>query len=510
MNLQHLLRSTTVWRGILGFAGAVAVLAWPELFGDLLVWLIGLGAMAVGVMELVIWVGEKPRSAWDLMRALALILGGAFVLIAPTEPVDLVRAGVAAILAVRAVGSLLAAYRQWRKNRKDPFWSIIKSTLSLVLAVALLLVPGALLSFVVAAVAAVWILSAVLVVMNDVLTDRAEAAPSDLAGLVADRDMDPETRELVTGALFAGLDSWDGSVRFVTLMAFSTTIATFGIQADSTAVVIGAMLIAPLMAPIMALSAGILMGWVDKALMALRRAWFGVGIAILTSFVMSFISPDFIDIASNSQVLSRTSPTILDLLIALAAGGAGGYALSHPQVSDSLPGVAIAVALVPPLAVVGVSLQAGEIGFAGGAFLLFLANFVGIVISAGLVFIVTGYSPWSRFSETGETGRRSSGLVLVSLALIALPLMIIGRDIIEEINDAGAARSAVTSWLDGAEDVSVSVVEVDGNDVRVDIVAGQETPPPEDLAEALAQDLERRINLELNITPQFTEEVSAG
>ena len=252
------------------------------------------------------------------------------------------------------------------------------------------------------------------------------------------------------------------------------------------------------------------MGWADKAILALRRAWFGVGIAVLTSFVMSFIAPEFIDIATNSQVLSRTSPTILDLLIALAAGGAGGYALSHPQVSDSLPGVAIAVALVPPLAVVGVSLEAGEFAFAGGAFLLFLANFVGIVISAGMVFILTGYSPWSRFSETGETGRRSSSLVIVSLALIALPLLIIGKDIVEEINDAGLARSAVTTWLEGTEGASVSSVDVDGNDVRVDIVAGVETPPPDQLAEALAENLERRVDLELNITPRFTEEVSAG
>ena len=102
----------------------------------------------------------------------------------------------------------------------------------------------------------------------------------------------------------------------------STTIATLAILADSTAVVIGAMLVAPLMTPILGVSAGIVNGWMGRVSRAFATVAGGVAVSILVAWIVSSWAPHFVPIASNSQVISRVSPTLLDMLIALAAGAA--------------------------------------------------------------------------------------------------------------------------------------------------------------------------------------------
>ena len=233
----------------------------------------------------------------------------------------------------------------------------------------------------------------------------------------------------------------------------------------------------------------------------------GVGIGIGLSFLTALISPALVEITQNSQVLSRTSPTILDLMIALAAGGAGAYAMTHPKVSNSLPGVAIAVALAPPLAVVGVSLEAGEWAFAAGSFLLFLTNFVGMIVAAGIVFVLSGYSPWFVVEEASAEKRKSLGLVGLSLLLVALPLAIIGDDILDEAAANNEAEALVDSWLGPDTEFDVFSVQVRGNEVEVFIVGEGDTPPPEELAVSLATGLDRPIDLFVKVTPQETDEV---
>lgn len=202
------------------------------------------------------------------------------------------------------------------------------------------------------------------------------------------------------------------SVSFFFLLVLSSAIATFGLLANSAPAVIGAMIIAPLMTPIMGLSYGVIhLSWSQIA-----RSLITVAIGVLVVVVISFLSSRFIDIrVTGTEMFSRAFPTLLDLGVAMAAGAAGAFVMSRESIRNSIAGVAISVALVPPLAVVGIGLAMGrratadiglsfrEVGlFAGGsdvaagAFVLFLTNLAAIIIVAGIVMSFQGYGRWKR------------------------------------------------------------------------------------------------------------------
>lgn len=172
---------------------------------------------------------------------------------------------------------------------------------------------------------------------------------------------------------------------YFVLVVLSTAIATYGLLANSTAVVIGAMLVAPLMGPIFGVALGLTL---DSRRLLLRATFseaIGASLVVLIALLIVKFGPA-VDL--GSEVLSRTHPTILDLAIALASGLVGAFALVNDRINAALPGVAISTALVPPLATVGVCLGAGEWSLAGGAFVLFLANFLAIELAAAFVFTV--------------------------------------------------------------------------------------------------------------------------
>lgn len=183
--------------------------------------------------------------------------------------------------------------------------------------------------------------------------------------------------------------------RYWVMLALSTTIAAYGLLANSAPVVIGAMIIAPLMGPILGTALGIVSGQQKMLRLALTSELLGVLLVVGVSWVIG-IAP--LNIGISQEMLARTSPTLYDLLIAIAAGLAAAYASVNSRVGSSLPGVAIAVALVPPLASAGLLLALGNWDLAGGALLLFLANFLAIQIAAGFVFSIFGVSEY-RFRQ---------------------------------------------------------------------------------------------------------------
>ena len=507
MTLAQALQSPAIRRGLLSIVAAIAVLSYPELLTRL-VWLIlVIGAVLLGLIELTSW-WHNRRNMSDLIRGLVSLGAAAAVLVFREDAIRAAELALAAIFVVRAIIRLVAARKAWKTEGEDPFWDIVRAVVGLLLAVTLVLVPETITGLVVVLVGLGWIVSGLIVLVYALQDDDPSTpAPSDLFGVLREKSMEPELRNTVTSAIFDGIDMGEGRMRFIALMSFATVIAAFGIEADSTAVVIGAMLIAPLMSPIMALSASILNGWYRRARTSGLLTLIGVAIGVGASLLTALISPALVEITQNSQVLSRTSPTLIDLMIALAAGGAGAYAMTHPKVSNSLPGVAIAVALAPPLAVVGVSLEAAEWAFAAGAFLLFLTNFVGIVVAAGIVFVLSGYSPWFKVEQASADKRKSLGLVGLALLLVALPLAIIGDDILDEHAANSEAEARVDSWLGEATTFDVFSVQVRGSEVEVVIVGDDEPPPPEELATSLAIGLERPIDLFVKVTPQSTSEV---
>lgn len=149
--------------------------------------------------------------------------------------------------------------------------------------------------------------------------------------------------------------------RFAILLLLSTMIATYGIIGDAVATVIGAMIIAPLMRPIMGTTAGLVIGDMRRAARSFLVVVLGVaGVIVLTMLLTEITVTRAISFETNSQILGRVTPRLIDLYAALAAGAAGAFALSRDDIADSLPGVAIAISLVPPLCVVGIGLAEGE------------------------------------------------------------------------------------------------------------------------------------------------------
>ena len=200
------------------------------------------------------------------------------------------------------------------------------------------------------------------------------------------------------------------SLGFFFMLILSSAIATFGLLSNNAPTIIGAMIIAPLMAPILGLAYGIVIfEWEQSS-----RSTLTVIAGTLLVVLFAYLTTRLIGLRiAGSEILSRTTPTLLDLGVALAAGAAGAFAYSRKSIANSIAGVAIAVALVPPLAVTGIGLAMGrgaatdagmsltEIGLysggedvARGAFTLFMANLVGIVVVSGSVLLMQRYGRW--------------------------------------------------------------------------------------------------------------------
>lgn len=201
-------------------------------------------------------------------------------------------------------------------------------------------------------------------------------------------------------------------INYLVLIFGSCIIATLGLLSNSAAVIIGAMIIAPLMLPIRGLAFGALEGDVILFRKALSSIVVGTALAIsLALFVGSFVGlPEF-----GSEITSRSQPTLLDLGIAVAAGGISGFAKVQPKISGSLAGTAIAVALMPPVCVVGLGLSQGNLALSVGATLLYLTNLLGITLSCMLTFLLTGCTPLHR-------GRKALVWTLALTTIVVIPL----------------------------------------------------------------------------------------
>jgi uncharacterized hydrophobic protein (TIGR00271 family) len=149
---------------------------------------------------------------------------------------------------------------------------------------------------------------------------------------------------------------------FWTLLVLSAVIASAGIVADSTATVIGAMIVAPLMTPILGTALAIVLADRQQIAHSLGMLLAGAAAVVVVGYLLGLLVQLDVVAATNSQVASRVSPRLIDLVAALATGLVGALALVRSDVSDALPGVAIAISLVPPLAVVGLTLESGAYG----------------------------------------------------------------------------------------------------------------------------------------------------
>lgn len=209
---------------------------------------------------------------------------------------------------------------------------------------------------------------------------------------------------------------------YVALLLISTLMAVTGLFQNSSPTVIGAMILTPLMAPVVALATGLIR--FDRNLIVTSTRTIGVSVllALCASALYAYVAPLT---HMTEQMSSRMNPNLLDLAVAILAGTAAAYGYANTQIAKSLAGVAVAVALVPPLAVAGIGIGWNSWPMFYGAFLLFLANIAGIVSAAGVTFFLLGFSSW-RYAKT------AFALKLLMLSAVAFPLFLSTRNLIEK------------------------------------------------------------------------------
>ena len=272
-------------------------------------------------------------------------------------------------------------------------------------------------------------------------------------------------------------------LKFVILLVLASAIASFGLLGDSVAAVIGAMIVAPLMLPIMGLAFSISLGDRPRILNSLLVSLAGIAIAVVVGFLLTLPVAGLLHPQTIPQVMVRTAPHLLDLMAALATGVAGAFALARRDVSDTLPGVAIAVSLVPPLANVGILLAFGEPTLASGSLLLFVTNYIAILLTGAAVFALMGFRQAATGPFDARARRQALAIALGGLLAITIPLAITSERLIVTNRITVHTAALAREWLRGS---GYSVESVDGEtadgSVRL-LLAGSGSLPPVDRLE---------------------------
>ena len=370
------------------------------------------------------------------------------------------------------------------------------------------------------------------------LGDRAAVELGDLARIIADRRAVPFVivREYQGwfGSFFSSIMSRGGHllpsvdnaerieiyrevrraarprVDFFTMTALSAAIASFGLLLNSPAVIIGAMLIAPLMSAIIGMGLAMVQGNMRFLGMSIGAALRGGLAAVVVGLLVGFLN---FSQEVTSEMLARAGPSLLDLAIAALSGAAAAYALCRKDVSASLPGVAISVALVPPLASTGLFLAIADWANAYGAFLLFLTNLAAIAFSSGFIFTMVGFRP------AGTAGKDPQKLVAFRRSFLVFGLLILlvftnlaVRTIDEQIDETfeDGINAIVTQYLSDTLEREIRLIGVNlihGDNQVVDVLVRTSSTKDiteqevEELAEILAQKSESPVRVSVTNIP---------
>jgi len=318
----------------------------------------------------------------------------------------------------------------------------------------------------------------------------------------------PAPKKLSNGRLRAEIfRAGKADLKFRLLIYFSCILATLGLLADSAAVVIGAMLVAPLLGPIMALGEASLGGRQRMMIVAASALAEGALSAVALSYLvaegLSRVSLDVLE-SIPAEVSARTRPNPLDLGIALAGGSIGAYALVRMRDSTAIPGVAIATALMPPLCTIGIGLAVRDPGIWGGASLLFGTNLLAIMFSASLVFWATGLRPHGNHHSLSGVIVGGAALAILGVSLFGLTARAIGES--REASELRrASEAALERVLPGSEivEISRSVGSKGGLDVRLTASTPHQASHEDATAiqQLIAQDMQKRIALVLVSVP---------
>jgi uncharacterized hydrophobic protein (TIGR00271 family) len=288
---------------------------------------------------------------------------------------------------------------------------------------------------------------------------------------------------------------------YFALLLFATVIATYGVLSSSTATVIGAMIVAPLMGPIMATTAAVVMGSPHRALRSFGLTVAGIVAVVFSAYLLSWVVPDItISFTTNGEIASRINPGLYALLTALGAGAAGAFITSRAEIADSMGGVAIAISLVPPLCVMGISLQQGQLAAAAGAFLLFMTNYLAILFAGGVILVVIGLGKMAVRRENASFRRRGFAVFAAGILLVSIPLSITAYQSLIHAKENQTATAEVHKWLEGTS-YQIIAVSVNQGSATATIEGNGELKPLTRLADQLASALNRPMLLDLRTLP---------
>lgn len=312
--------------------------------------------------------------------------------------------------------------------------------------------------------------------------------------------IDDAEKERVCDSISAGSHP---TQEYFIMLVISAVIATIGLLTNSVAALIGAMLVSPLLLPVIGISLGAVKGDFKLFYTAIEAEAKGVAIVIPLVALLTLLIPNA---SITSEILLRTHPTPLDLMVALGSGAAAAYALSRKGISAALPGVAIAVAVMPPLCVVGIGFAMRNLAVAFGGGLTFLANVVAINFAASIVFWLMSFGPSPSQAAHKETlGKIGTSAVL--LLLILVPLAWIMAQSIQADNDRALIGQVLSSQLDGIPQAELAGFEsapLQNGTLRVTAAIESVLPiTPSKAGEmrvSLEKNLGRPVELDLRVT----------
>ncbi len=479
---------------------ALAILLWPSRTDRILTHLLGIGLGFLSLVTTVEVVRDRDRRRFWPILSIGVGAGMAAAML--VDPQQALRTSTQ-LAGAALLGAASAWTMQMVLGRTFSAWLVTRVVAACVAGGLLIAYPSSLVvvatSLTAATLAAAGLIQVFSTQVDEDGTSTTMGVGEAVANWIGQRtSVSEDRRTLQDKVYFEGAQAPVRYARFAALMAFASVIASFGVVVESTAVVIGAMLVAPLMVPLMGIALSVPMGWPRRLTRCTGVAFSGICIAITTGAVVGASSSIGVDVNSNAEILSRISPTAADLAIAIAAGAAGAYALARKDVSDSLPGVAVAIALVPPLTVVGLCWQQGEWSAGNGALLLFLTNAAAIIVAGGVMFVVVGAAPIHRVREDQE--RLLTGVVgaFAFAAMVVLLLLLNGSQLARNDLARNDVGRVLADWTEQHDEFRVlDVRQVSDGAIEVDLV-GPGTPPGldqlgEDIHDATGDEVTTRI-----------------
>jgi uncharacterized hydrophobic protein (TIGR00271 family) len=335
-----------------------------------------------------------------------------------------------------------------------------------------------------------------------------------------DKERQGEVRVRLRDSSHPGFD-------FFLLVILSCTIATMGLLTNSVAIIIGAMLVAPLMSPILGMGMASITGDGHLLRDSISGVIQGAIVAVVVSFLWTWLNRNLPFILLQEvpgEVIARTNPSPIDLTVAIAGGIAAAYALAQPHLSAALPGVAIATALMPPLCTVGVGLAMDRMDIAGGAGLLFVTNAVTIAFAATLVFFALGFGP----KPITVTNRLPRSLIFAAFLTIALliPLTYFSVNFVQEATEQREIEDVVQEEVERVLDAELVELSIEREDEALSMDMTLRTARPlyyQDsisLHEAIAGRLQEPVEMVINsvivsqldpkVPPTFTPTPTIG